>query len=107
VPLEDLIGHRLRYRGKSRTANASGHVQFFTSTSFEALLRRHGFRILARRRYVPILDRDTIRFQAGRQRLSPGAKLLKVISHNTLPRLTAPLWSRLYYAHYAVLCQRI
>ena len=106
VPLEDLPGHRFRHRGADRLQNPSGHVQFFTAASFEALLQRHGFRILGRRRYVPILERETIRFQADRHGLSRTARWLKTLTHHTLPTLSAPLWSRLYYAHYAVVCSK-
>jgi 2-polyprenyl-3-methyl-5-hydroxy-6-metoxy-1,4-benzoquinol methylase len=106
VPLEDLFGHKWRWRGRDRKQNASGHVQFFTSKKFETLLVRNGFRILARRRYVPTLTLETIRFITDRQRLTFGRQLRKVLTNNMLPKLTAPLWSRLYYAHYAVLCTK-
>jgi SAM-dependent methyltransferase len=106
VPLEDLLGHRWRWRGKDRKQNSAGHVQFFTSKTFEELLARNRFRILATRRYVPTLTLETIRFITARQQLTTGEQLRKVITNNMMPKLSAPLWSRLYYAHYAVLCTK-
>ena len=106
VPLENLVGHKWRWRGRDRKANSAGHVQFFTSQSFEALLLRNGYRILARRRYVPRLSLETIRFVTDRQHLTMGGQLRKVVTNNVLPRLTAPVWSRLYYGHYATLCTK-
>ncbi len=104
VPLEDLFGHRWRWQGKDRKQNAAGHVQFFTSKSFETLLARNGFRILDSRRYVPTLTLETIQLLRTRHHLTRGAQIRKWITSNLLPKLTAPVWSRLYYAHYAVLC---
>jgi SAM-dependent methyltransferase len=104
VPLEDLFGHKWRWRGKDRKHNSAGHVQFFTAKSFETLLVRNGFRILDSRRYVPTLNLATIQLLKVRHKLTRGAQIRKWVTSNLLPKLTAPLWSRLYYAHYAVLC---
>jgi SAM-dependent methyltransferase len=106
VPLEDLFGHKWRWRGKDRKQNSAGHVQFFTSSSFKTLLTRNGFDILESRRYAPTLSRETIQLLGLRQHMTRGAQLRKWITSNFLPNLTAPLWSRFYYAHYAVLCTK-
>jgi SAM-dependent methyltransferase len=104
VPLEDLFGHKWRWQGRDRKQNSAGHVQFFTPESFETLLVQNGFCILDRRRYVPTLGLETIQLLRIRHHLTRGAQIRKWITNNLLPKLTAPVWSRLYYAHYAVLC---
>jgi hypothetical protein len=55
---------------------------------------------------VPRLSLETIRFVTERQHLTMGGQLRKVVTNNVLPRLTAPVWSRLYYGHYAALCTK-
>ncbi len=104
VPLEDLIGSRMKSLLKDRSANKAGHVQFFTVASFENLLSASGFKIVDRRTYVPILDQETIRFVSAKDGLARHTQLLKVFTNNYLPRMLNPLWKRLYYAHHAVLC---
>jgi 2-polyprenyl-3-methyl-5-hydroxy-6-metoxy-1,4-benzoquinol methylase len=41
VPLEDLIGHKWKLRGKERLDNSAGHVQFFTARSCSKKRRVH------------------------------------------------------------------
>jgi hypothetical protein len=50
--------------------NSAGHLQFFTPKSFEAPLARNRIRIFAKRRYVPVLDLDTIRLPAVRHQVT-------------------------------------
>jgi SAM-dependent methyltransferase len=104
VPLEDLVAGKMKSILWDRTANSAGHVQFFTARTFEHLLSSNGFKIIDRRTYVPILDMDTIRFVSDKDGLSRYRRLLKVFTNNYLLRILNPLWKRLYYAHYAVLC---
>lgn len=106
VPLEDLIGSRIKSVLRDRTANKAGHVQFFTARTFEHLLMTTGFKIIGRRTYVPILDRETIRFVSTKDGLARHMHLLKVFTNNYLPRVLNPFWKKLYYAHHAVLCIR-
>ncbi len=103
VPLEDLLGSRIRNLRRDRRVNISGHVQFFTARSFERLLAAHGLKILERRRYVPIHSLDTIRFLRAKNQLSSSA-VVRLIGSALLKRALYPLLSRLHYAHYAVLC---
>lgn len=106
VPLEDLFASKIKaiVRNRNVTNNKAGHVQFFTTGSFERLVRSCGFKIVDRRTYVPILDVETIRFVCKKDGLSRLRYLQKVITGHYLANLTKPLWKRLYYAHHAVLC---
>lgn len=99
VPLEDLPFGRLKALVKDRRDNPAGHVQFFTRRSFRALLTSAGFTIVGERRYAPVLDKETLRFAYGR-----GSR--KALTEHYLPRFTAPLWSRFFHAHYALLCRK-
>lgn len=61
VPLESTVGLNLKWelarrRGRVRTDNAAGHIQFFSKRSIEALVRDCGAQIIASRRYVPLGD---------------------------------------------------
>lgn len=105
VPLEDLPGARLKDLVKDRRINTSGHVQFFNPTSFLHLLGSHGLEVLEHRRYVPILDLDTMRFLRAKEQLSQ-ARFMRMVAGSALSSVLSPLWSRLYYSHYAVLCTR-
>ena len=104
VPLEDLFFGRIKALIKDRSTNAAGHVQFFTRDSFRELLSETGLTLEDERVYIPVLSMDTIKFAHGH--LSGLKYLQKLLVANVLPRLTGPLWSRLYYAHHAVLCKR-
>ena len=104
VPLENLPIRRIRDSFRDRRMNAAGHVQFFTIDSFEKLLIANGFRIKDRRQYLPILDLSTLHFVSEKDGLSKIQHMVKIFTNICLPRLFSPLWKRLYYAHYAVLC---
>jgi 2-polyprenyl-3-methyl-5-hydroxy-6-metoxy-1,4-benzoquinol methylase len=104
VPLEDLVASRIKSIFKNRITNKAGHVQFFTASSFEELLRSNGLTIVDRRTYVPILDMDTVRSLSEKDRLTGPRRVIKTLTGHYLPRLLYPLWKRLYYAHHAVLC---
>jgi SAM-dependent methyltransferase len=105
VPLENLFFGRMKARFQNRSRNLAGHVQFFTASTFEALLKSCGLTILDRRRYVPIPTMDTIRFVSHKDGASYLRLLQRALTRRYLPTLTAPLWEKLYYAHYAVLCE--
>ena len=104
VPLEDLIASRLKSLLKDRATNNAGHVQFFTTHTFKHLLNSSGFKIVDSRTYVPILDLETIRFVSDKDGLSNRQYIFKVLTAHYLPRALKPLWKKLYYAHYTVLC---
>jgi SAM-dependent methyltransferase len=106
VPLEDLPIRRIRDGFRDRRENVAGHVRFFTLNSFERLLIAKGFRIKARRLYLPILDLATLRFVSKKDGLSKFRYLVKMLTNICLPRLLYPLWKNLYYGHYAVLCSK-
>ena len=106
VPLEDLAASRLKNRFRDRLANAAGHVQFFTPKSFDELVRSNGFEILDRRRYTPVVSIEALRFQRKLNGTSFVRFLQTIVTANIIPRILAPLWSRVYYAHYAVLCRK-
>lgn len=105
VPLEDLPGSRVRNWRTDRRVNISGHVQFFTATSFRGLLQRHGLQVLEQRRYVPIHSVDTIRFLRSKNQLSM-LDTSRLVASALLKRALYPLLSQWHYAHFAVLCER-
>src|ERR1019366_4326815 len=105
VPLEDLAAGKLKNLIRDRRINTSGHVQFFTPSSFERLLTAHGLKIIDRRRYVPLHSLKTIRFLQAKNRLSR-LSVSRMIASSVLTRALYPVWARLYYSHYAVLCLR-
>jgi SAM-dependent methyltransferase len=105
VPLEDLAAGKLKNLVRDRRVNVSGHVQFFTATSFERLLKAHGLKIIDRCRYVPFHSLETIRFLKEKDQLSP-LGVSRMIASSVLTRALYPFWARLYYSHYAVLCSR-
>jgi hypothetical protein len=105
VPLDDLLAGRLKNLVKDRRINTTGHVQFFTPSSFEHLLTTHGLKILDRRRYVPIHSLETIRFLQAKDKLSSLGVSRKIAS-SVLASAFYPIWARLYYSHYALLCSR-
>lgn len=107
VPLEDLPAGKLKARFSDRTRNAAGHVQFFTAISFRRLLSSSGFAILNTRKYVPILDPDTIRFICRKNGYGLLRQIRMVVTARYLLPILSALWTKIYYAHYAVLCQKV
>lgn len=105
VPLEDLFAHRLKARFRDRSRNSAGHVQFFTAESFEALVERSGHRVIAVRRYAPVLSREAVRLAYSNAGLIQYA--LKMLTQRVLPLLISPVWCRWYHAHYAVLTRPV
>jgi len=105
VPLEDLPASRLKNLFRDRRRNSAGHVQFFTRASFRALMRATPLTILDERSYVPILPAEGYDLVQERAGLSPLSAWLKSVSARYVARVLGPLWRRLYYAHYAVLCR--
>jgi SAM-dependent methyltransferase len=105
VPLEDLAAGKLKNLVRDRRVNVSGHVQFFTATSFERLLKANGLNIIDRCRYVPFHSLETIRFLKEKNQLS-SLVVSRMIAGSVLTRALYPIWARLYYSHYAVLCSR-
>ncbi|WP_447603197.1 class I SAM-dependent methyltransferase [Nitrospira sp. Nam80] len=106
VPLEDLLAGKVKAMFSDRTRNTAGHVQFFTAESFRRLLVSTGFVILNTRRYVPVLNLDTIRFVCKRNGWGLMRQMrMRMVSRCILPLLN-PLWSKIYYAHYAALCRK-
>lgn len=106
VPLEDLFAGRLKSWVWDRTRNISGHVQFFTAPSFRRLLACNGLSVIDERRYVPILDPDTIKFVCRKNSANRLQCMRMTVTNYYLPSLLEPLWARFYYAHHAVLCNK-
>ena len=102
VPLENLLLGQLKALVKDRSNHTAGHVQFFDRQSFEALLERSGWRVVASRSYAPYLDAETFAFaygQAGRVR-----RAAKWLTEYALPPILGSAWTSLYHAHHAALC---
>ncbi|WP_420455197.1 class I SAM-dependent methyltransferase [Rubrivirga sp.] len=104
VPLEDLPFGRLKSLLKSRADHPAGHVQFFTRRSFTDLLARSGWRVRHVRVYAPALDAETFELAYG----DAGVRMRtwKRATEFVLPRALGPIWTRLYHAHCAALCER-
>ena len=107
VPLEDLPAGKLKACLSDRTRNPAGHVQFFTATLFQRLLTSNGFTILNSRRYVPTLDLDTIRFVCRKNGWGFLRRMRMEATFTYLLPVLRPLWSKIYYAHYAALCRKV
>lgn len=107
VPLEGLLAGRLKGLLRDLRTNKAGHLQFFSVKDVDALLEKNGFRIVKRRRYVPTHKRATFSFLAQKDDWSRMKHLQSAITGRYLPILLKPLWKRLYYAHYALLVQKI
>ena len=105
VPLDDLPVSRLKGLVRDRRVNFAGHVQFFTARSFRKLLVANGFRIFCARRYTPVSSLESIRFASRRNRASRLRALFSEAVGHYFPKYV-PLWSQLYYAHYAALCMK-
>ena len=104
VPLEDLLFKKLIYLFKDRSNNLAGHVQFFNPRRFRNLLAMENYSVVDERIYAPWLDKATLQFAYGTRGALHNAH--KLLTEHYLPRLTAPLWIKLYYAHCAILCQK-
>jgi 2-polyprenyl-3-methyl-5-hydroxy-6-metoxy-1,4-benzoquinol methylase len=105
VPLEDLLAARLKNLFRDRTKNSAGHVQFFTPKSFLKLLTSTGLQVEDTLRYVQPYGTEMLEWQVERLALPPAREFVMRMTQRHLPRLLAPLWSRFYYAHLAVLCR--
>lgn len=104
-PLEDLPVSRLKNLFRDRRVNLSGHVQFFDAQSFRALVSEH-FEIVDQRHYAPWSSNQVLSFLAGKDKLTWPKQLVKRLTQGYGPRLTAPVWKRLWLGNYAVLCRR-
>lgn len=102
IPLDDLLASRLKARFRDRSNNPSGHVQFFTSSSFCRLVEQSGLRIIADHTYVPIVSMHGLRLTS---RGSRWTLMRKWCTQRALPAILKPLWRRYYYAHYALLAE--
>ncbi len=104
VPLEDLWFGRFKNLFRDRLVSDSGHVQFYTPSSFRNCLVEGGWRVIDDRRYIPFHSAEIIQFLRQKDNLS-GVRSAVKTAGSYLSRLTYPVWERAYYAHYAVLCQ--
>jgi SAM-dependent methyltransferase len=103
VPLDDLLMGRLgALLEKDRSKNLAGHVQFFTASSFSNLLRSSGLDIIDIRRYLPMIDINTIRFVCKKNNSSKFT-YYKMLVGRYLRLALGPLWAYLFSAHFAVL----
>jgi trans-aconitate methyltransferase len=107
VPLENLLVLRLISAFRDRTRNPAGHVQFFTETSFRNLVSAAALEPADTRRYVPTLSSAMVKLVCHKDNLSPLRAFIKWGTGLYMPRLLKPLWGRVYYAHYAVLCRPV
>jgi SAM-dependent methyltransferase len=107
VPLEGLVaGNLKRWLGKP-PGKAAGHVQFFNAATFRMLLGANGLVCIDTHRYVPQMDLETIRFMCRKNGSSRVKYLQSALTSHYLPRVAESIWSRWYYAHYAVLCGNV
>lgn len=104
VPLEDLFFGKVKALLKDRSKNPAGHVQFFTRSSFLALITAMQYTVVDERVYAPSLDKKTLQFAYGEKGLL--RYFGKVLTEHYLPISTSRIWTRLYHAHHAVLCQK-
>jgi trans-aconitate methyltransferase len=106
VPLEDLPASRVKALVRDRLRNRAGHVQFFRGKTFRNLLAARGLELVGERRYVPVMDTETIEFVCAKNNESRLRRLQKLATGRWLPTLLTVPWTRLYYAHLAVLCRK-
>jgi 2-polyprenyl-3-methyl-5-hydroxy-6-metoxy-1,4-benzoquinol methylase len=104
VPLDDLLVSRIKNIFRDRTRNVSGHVHFFTEITFQQLLSSASLEIKDNRRYLPIFSPEIIDIVCRKDGLSRIRTMIRKITNCYLNRFFAPMWARVYYAHYAVLC---
>ena len=105
VPLEDLPISRIKKLIKPRNRNLAGHVQFYNSKSFEKFIRNCGFKIVAKRVYIPVPSISTISFLMIKDKLPAWRFYYMVLVRIILPKLIEPVWKRVFYAHEALLCR--
>lgn len=108
VPLEATMLGNLRagiqqaITRKDRRANPAGHIQFFSSSKFDSLIRWSGGQILRTRLYVPHPQMNNARRQGP-----PIRRAYANVTWMASKLLGDVLWSRFYYGHYAVLIQKL
>jgi SAM-dependent methyltransferase len=103
VPLDDLLMGKLSaLRVKDRAHNLAGHVQFFTASSFRRLLYQSGMQVIDTRRYLPLLDKATIRFVCQKNNASQ-TTYYKMLLGRYLRMALGPIWACFFSAHYAAL----
>jgi SAM-dependent methyltransferase len=112
VPIEGSPMGNLRARlrtlitGKPRTANATGHVQFFSQKDVHRLARWCGAEVTGKRLYSPT---ESIRFLVARSK-GKAAWSCDRSYHRALLQAEAvvgpAVWAKVYYGHYAVLPRR-
>jgi SAM-dependent methyltransferase len=101
VPLENLLFGKVKARFLDRSRHPAGHIQFFNKQTFKELLSHARFSIMDERIYSPVLSHSTIRDRYGAH--GKIHLLHKFLTERYLPKLTSPLWSRYYHAHYTTL----
>jgi len=84
--------------------NRAGHVQFFTEDSFRSLLSRTPLKAIDSRTYAPVFSTEAVRFVTKRDGESGLRAVARMGTARYLPMFLQPLWTRFYYAHFAVLC---
>lgn len=104
VPLENLFFGKLKSVFKDRSNNSAGHVQFFTSKNFKKLINQEKYKIIDEYLYAPIFNKDTLKFAYGKEHKIK--QIQKLLTERWLPILSAPVWVRIYHAHYAVICKK-
>jgi SAM-dependent methyltransferase len=104
VPLENQPVPRLmatlrwKLRGVRRENNNSGHIQFFSKTSFRMLLADSGWRIIDEHTYLP-QQKDALLFRARRNQIPVWRALVPYYIYRLLGRASLALAN----VHYAIL----
>lgn len=113
VPLEDLpfgrfksLVRRMVFK-KDRKRNLAGHVQFFTRERLCQLLSANGWNVVGERLYVPC-NKYNMKYMCKMNGFSYLYTQANLLMGYHLPKLFGDrLWSRMIYAHYAVIAQGI
>ena len=106
IKRDSRLDGRMGQRG-DRGKNLAGHVQFYTRRSFEDLITRCGFEIIGSRTYLPVFSVDDLRFIHRKDRMPAWRYPVLWAARRAMPLAAGPLWTRLYYAHQAVLCRPV
>jgi SAM-dependent methyltransferase len=106
VPLENLIASRIKNLFRDRMQNSAGHVQFFTETSFKKLVQCDELNILDSYRYVSVFSPKVVEWVGQKDGRSNFGTAMKKAVCWYLPRALGPVWSQLYMANCAILCER-